>query len=80
MKVPATDLDLIAHITRLIMDDEGLGQAIDLYVRAVQGRSLDEDVTDSEAYWGAYTTRLMELTIRAMSEWHFPPKQEEVVF
>jgi len=80
MKVPSTDQELVDHITSLIMDDQGLSQALDLYVRAVQGRSLDEDVSDSEEYWAHYTTRLMELVLRAATKWHFAPRQEEVVF
>ena len=80
MNVPATDQDLVDHITNLVLNDQGLSQAIDLYVRAVQGRSPDEDVTDSGEYWATYHQRLVDLTIRAVSSWHFVPKQEEVVF
>ncbi len=80
MNVPKTDQELVDHITRLVMDDPSLQQANDLYVRAVQGRSLDDDVSDTEAYWDAYSTRLLELVLRAATTWHFAPKQEEVVF
>jgi len=80
MNVPSTDQELIDHITRLVMDDQPLTQAIDLYVRAVQGRSLKDDVTDSEAYWDTYHQRLVDMVIRSVASWHNAPKQEWVVF
>ena len=80
MDVPSTDQELIDHITRLVLDDGPLQQATDLYVRALQGRSLTDQVDDSEGYWDAYSTRLLELVLRAATTWHFAPKQEELVF
>ncbi len=65
MNVPKTDQELVDRITRLVMDDPSLQQATDLYVRAIQGRSLTDDVSDTEAYWDAYRTRLLELVLCA---------------
>jgi hypothetical protein len=77
---PLTDDDLINEITRTIMDNAVLQQATDAYVRAVQGRETDDDVSDSESYWDLYSSRLMELTLKAITTWHYAPTQEEVVF
>ncbi len=79
MNVPATDRDLIDSITSLVMNDEPLGQAVDLYVRAVQRNTLEDEVDDSESYWDLYHQRLVDLVLRAIVTWHYAPKQEEVV-
>ena len=80
MDVPKTDEELVEHITRLVMDDQPLNRAIDLYARAIQGFTLEDDVSDSETYWDSYHTRLVDMVLRAVQTWYFPPKQEELVF
>ncbi len=80
MDVPSTDQELIDSITSLVMNDEPLSQATDLYVRAAQGRSLEEEVDDSEAYWDAYHARLVDLVLRSIVTWTHMETQEELVF
>lgn len=75
-----TDDDLINEITRSIQDNPVIQRHTDAYVRAIQGRSLEDDVSDSDAYWDAYSRRLMELTLRAVTSWHNAPTQQEAVF
>ena len=75
-----TDDQVVQHITSLVMDDPKLSRSIDLYVRAAQGRSLDDEVDDSEAYWDLYHSRLVDMVLRSVVTWSNAPKQEELVF
>ena len=75
-----TEEEVLEHITRLVMDDPELQQANDLYVRAAQGRSLDDEVDDSDAYWDLYHSRLVDMVLRSVVTWSNAPKQEELVF
>lgn len=75
-----TDEGLIQHFTHVVMDDPILQYHIDAYVRAAQGRDANDDVSDSDAYWTAYTERLTHIALRSMAGWVNLPKHEELVF
>ncbi len=74
------DEQIIQELTDSVINNEFVQNALDVYVRTLQGIGQDDDVSDNSAYWEEFSRKLQNYIIRMVPSLVKEYKYDQIVF